>query len=109
MHLQLPRRRDLEVAPTALVRLPVLLAQVQVLIGGRNRCQTCCSPRLAGRVHPAGMSEEDVARSKEREFPLGRWGRPGDIAYWVLAFADNETEWVTGQMVSVDGGAGLTW
>ena len=57
----------------------------------------------------AGMGEEDIARSKQREFPLGRWGRPGDIAYWILAFADNDAEWATGQIVSVDGGAGLTW
>ena len=57
----------------------------------------------------SGMSPESVARSKEREFPLGRWGLPDDIAYWILAFADPKAEWVTGQIVSVDGGAGLTW
>ncbi len=57
----------------------------------------------------AGLSAESMARTKEMEFPLGRWGRPKDIAYWILAFADSDAEWVTGQLVSVDGGAGLTW
>lgn len=42
-----------------------------------------------------------------REVPLGRIGNPGDIAGAVRYLAGPESDWVTGQVISVDGGAEL--
>lgn len=36
--------------------------------------------------------------------PLGRIGRPEDIAYGVLFLASDEAEWITGSILPIDGG-----
>ena len=36
--------------------------------------------------------------------PLGRWGKPEEIAYAVAFFAADEAGYITGQVLSVDGG-----
>jgi 3-oxoacyl-[acyl-carrier protein] reductase len=43
----------------------------------------------------------------ERYIPLGRAGRPEDIAHAMLFLASREACWITGQTVVVDGGATL--
>lgn len=39
-----------------------------------------------------------------RRYPVGRVGRPADIAAAVLYLASDEAEWVTGQVLPVNGG-----
>jgi NAD(P)-dependent dehydrogenase (short-subunit alcohol dehydrogenase family) len=38
---------------------------------------------------------------------LARPAHPGDVAYCALYLASDESAWITGQMIEVDGGAGL--
>jgi NAD(P)-dependent dehydrogenase (short-subunit alcohol dehydrogenase family) len=40
----------------------------------------------------------------EAGIPLGRIGKPADIAYCALYLASDESSWVTGANISVDGG-----
>ena len=42
-----------------------------------------------------------------RHIPIGRVGRPEDIAQMVLFLASEAAEWVTGQCFYVDGGQSL--
>lgn len=42
-----------------------------------------------------------------RMVPLGRVGRPEEIARWIAALVDPEAEWVTGAVLVVDGGRTL--
>lgn len=39
-----------------------------------------------------------------KEVPLGRMGKPADIANMVLFLSSSEAEWITGQLFLVDGG-----
>ena len=39
-----------------------------------------------------------------RLVPLGRVGRPDEVAWWIARLVDREAEWVTGTVISVDGG-----
>jgi NAD(P)-dependent dehydrogenase (short-subunit alcohol dehydrogenase family) len=39
-----------------------------------------------------------------RQTPLGRVGRPDEIAWWIGALTDPHAEWVTGAVIAVDGG-----
>ena len=58
-----------------------------------------------------GLSTEqaDAIKVAERErIPLKRRGEPGDVARWIVAMADPAADWVTGQILAVDGGLGLT-
>lgn len=41
----------------------------------------------------------------KRLIPLGRWGTPDDIAGAVTYFASDAADWVTGQVIDVDGGS----
>jgi NAD(P)-dependent dehydrogenase (short-subunit alcohol dehydrogenase family) len=55
-----------------------------------------------------GLSPEQAAAIKEQErIPLKRRGSPNDVARWIVSLADPGSEWVTGQVIAVDGGLGL--
>ena len=58
-----------------------------------------------------GLSPEQAASLKEQEraqIPLGRRGIPDDIASWIVRLLDPEAAWMTGQVIAVDGGLGLS-
>jgi glucose 1-dehydrogenase/3-oxoacyl-[acyl-carrier protein] reductase len=40
-----------------------------------------------------------------REIPLGRVGRPLDVAHTIAFLASDAAEWLTGQVITVDGGS----
>jgi 3-oxoacyl-[acyl-carrier protein] reductase len=53
------------------------------------------------------LSQPENLRRIERYIPLGRSGRPEDIAYAMLFLASSEAGWITGQTIVVDGGTTL--
>ena len=58
-----------------------------------------------------GLSLQQAAAIKEQErqqIPLKRRGNPDDVARWIVQLADPASEWVTGQVIDVDGGLGVT-
>lgn len=58
-----------------------------------------------------GLSLEQAASLKEQEraqIPLGRRGIPDDIASWIVHLVDPEAGWMTGQVIAIDGGLGLS-
>lgn len=58
-----------------------------------------------------GMSPEQAAAVEEQErqqIPLGRRGQPEDVARWIVRLADPASDWITGQVIGVDGGLALT-
>jgi len=51
-----------------------------------------------------GRTWDQVVAGAVPKYPLGRIGKPEDIAHCALFLASDEASWVTGQMISVDGG-----
>ncbi|MGO4836580.1 SDR family oxidoreductase [Rhizobiaceae sp. 2RAB30] len=49
-----------------------------------------------------------MEEAEREQIPLKRRGTPGDVAQWIVRLADPASEWVTGQVIAVDGGLGLT-
>jgi len=50
-----------------------------------------------------GLTEEQV-RSMGRIHPLQRIGRPGDVASMILFLLSDESSWITGAVIPIDGG-----
>jgi 3-oxoacyl-[acyl-carrier protein] reductase len=70
------------------------------------------APRVRVNVLCPGWIETAFAREADRDFhrsvaastPLGRWGRPEDVAAAALWLASPEAAFVTGQAVNINGG-----
>ena len=54
--------------------------------------------------HLAAENPEERVRLLEKLVPLGRMGQPEDVARWIDHLVDVEADWVTGAVISVDGG-----
>ena len=57
-------------------------------------------------IPPAALPT--VKEAFVKQVPLGRMGSSEEVARWVVAIADPSTTWVTGQVLSIDGGMSLT-
>ena len=51
-----------------------------------------------------GRTWEEVVASALPKYPLGRIGKPDDVAHCAVFLASDEAAWVTGQLIAVDGG-----
>jgi NAD(P)-dependent dehydrogenase (short-subunit alcohol dehydrogenase family) len=52
----------------------------------------------------ANYSDPERRRATIAQIPLGRMGQPEDIVGAILLLASDESRWVTGSTVTVDGG-----
>ena len=57
-------------------------------------------------IHRGTVSEEQL-KENEKLYPLGRYGRPEDIAYAVVYLLSDAAVWVTGTQMVVDGGISI--
>ena len=55
-------------------------------------------------LHAAGIAESDFRKTVEAQTPLGRIGRPEDIALVAVFYATDDAAWVTGQTLVLAGG-----
>ena len=68
------------------------------------RCN-CVAPALTETpMIESRLKDAAVRRTMEAQYPLGRLGRPDDIAQAVLYLASDDAAWTTGTIVTVDGG-----
>lgn len=64
-----------------------------------------------GGVHSGGPKKLDtpeVVRAKEAKVPLGRYCQPIEISYAVAFLASPESDFITGQVISPNGGETIT-
>jgi NAD(P)-dependent dehydrogenase (short-subunit alcohol dehydrogenase family) len=126
-HLELTRGNIVNVSSVAGLRsFPGVLAYC-VSKAGLDQLTRCAALELAPKgirvnaVNPGvvvsnlhrsgGMSEEAYAAFLEHSkttHPLGRVGRPEDIAELIYFLASDRASWITGATVSIDGGRALT-
>jgi meso-butanediol dehydrogenase/(S,S)-butanediol dehydrogenase/diacetyl reductase len=66
----------------------------------------CVRPGPVATELHTGAVADPAARLAElgRLVPLGRVGEPEDIARWIWHLVDSDAEWVTGTVLSIDGG-----
>jgi NAD(P)-dependent dehydrogenase (short-subunit alcohol dehydrogenase family) len=66
---------------------------------------------VSGLHRSGGMSDENYATFLEHSkttHPLGRVGKPEEIAELIYFLASDKAAWITGETVSIDGGRALT-
>jgi NAD(P)-dependent dehydrogenase (short-subunit alcohol dehydrogenase family) len=69
----------------------------------------CIAPGTVDTPMNAGVlsrvpNPQELRAAWDRMHPLGRIGQPIDVAYAALYLASDESSWVTGQCLSIDGG-----
>ena len=60
------------------------------------------TPILDGMAR--GMSKEELVKKLAKQVPLGIVGEPDDVAYCVLYLASDESKFITGAEIKIDGG-----
>jgi 3-oxoacyl-[acyl-carrier protein] reductase len=55
-------------------------------------------------LHAGGFAESDFRKQLEAQTPLGRIGRPQDIAPAAVFFASADAAWITGETLVIAGG-----
>ncbi len=68
------------------------------------RCVNVAPGAIATPINRGVLSDPDARREVEEEVPLGRFGRPEEIAGAVAWVASDEAAYVTGTTLVVDGG-----
>lgn len=51
--------------------------------------------------------KEDIKEAACRQIPIGKFGKPEDIADMVVFLASEKADYITGQVISVDGGMNI--
>ena len=72
-------------------------------VGSRGITVNCIAPGWIDTEMTDELPENSKSALLDR-IPLGKIGKPDDIAYTTLFLASNEANYITGQTITVDGG-----
>ena len=62
------------------------------------------TPLMDESVRSAGGDEAEIRRAMDESHPIGRIGRPQEIANAVLFLSGDQASFITGEYICVDGG-----
>jgi NAD(P)-dependent dehydrogenase (short-subunit alcohol dehydrogenase family) len=73
------------------------------------RANAICPTYMKTAMSRGAVDNSDASRGIEQVIPLGRWGEIGDVANLALFLASDESKFITGALIPLDGGetAGL--
>ncbi len=102
-HTGNPGQANYAAAKAGLAGMSRALAQE---VGSRGITVNLVAPGFVETAMTAGLADAQKSRLVEA-IPLGRMGRPDDVAAAVVYLASDEAGWVTGTTVHVNGGMAM--
>lgn len=75
-------------------------------LGSRKIRVNAISPGMVETegLHSTGIADSDFRKTAESTNPLGRIGKPDDIAPAAVFFASSDSSWITGETLTISGG-----
>lgn len=58
-------------------------------------------------IHGGAISEEDMKKDLADNYPLGRYGKPEEVAHAIIYLLSDPASWITGLSLFIDGGSSL--
>ena len=106
---------EMGIAPSARTGAPYVASKGAVrLFTKATAVQYAKDGIRANSVHPgpiatpmseATRANPELNQGEVSQVPLGRWGQPEEVAYGVIYLASDESSFVTGSELVIDGGA----
>ena len=59
-------------------------------------------------IHGGALAEEDL-KNDISKYPLGRYGRPEEVAWQIIYLLSDASQWVTGASFIIDGGLSINY
>lgn len=59
-------------------------------------------------IHGGALAEDDLKRDLHK-YPLGRYGRPEEVAWQIVFLLSDASRWITGTSVVIDGGLSINY
>ena len=82
---------------------------VAVSISSLASSRTCCVICGMSRISASRITASERALEHSRKMhPLGRIGTPDDVASAIDWLLSDDSDWITGQLIGIDGGLGTT-
>ena len=75
-------------------------------LASRGITVNAVAPGFVDTEMTAVLSEE-IKENACKQIPLGKFGKPEDIANMVAFLASEKADYITGQVISVDGGMNM--
>lgn len=72
------------------------------------RVNTVLPGFVESNLMDGGALDTDNMSDHMKKYPLGRYGKPEDVAYLVAYLLSDTTKWMTGSEIRIDGGFSLT-
>lgn len=72
------------------------------------RVNTVCPSMVDTPLIHRGTITEEQLQEDAKKYPLGRYGKPEEIAYGVIYLLSDAASWVTGTSLIIDGGISIT-
>lgn len=77
-------------------------------LGGKGiRCNSVNPGMVETNLIKSGQLSEEQLEKDKKNYPLGRYGKPSDIAYAIVYLLSDASSWMTGTALKIDGGMTL--
>ena len=68
------------------------------------RVNAVCPSMVETEIMRDNMLSEDQIAASKASYPLGRWGEPEEVAWAIIYFLSDASQWITGTQLIIDGG-----